>query len=102
MAMRNKNANDRDHEIHFIRENASLIIETFMEKYIYNTIEHEIQLDSDRHEEENKGNNLMSDEGTARNQMRGFELIMKIFGHITIQDWLKVQSGMNKKYNYHF
>jgi hypothetical protein len=32
--------------------------------------------------------------------MRGFELIFKIFDHITLQDWLKVQRSLKKNYHY--
>jgi hypothetical protein len=60
-----------------------------MEKYIYNTIELEIDTEESRHDEESKVNQI-SDEGTARNQMRGFELIMKVFQHISLVDWLMV------------
>lgn len=60
-----------------------------MEKYIYNTVELEIDSDEFRHDEESKAN-LTSEEGTARNQMRGFELIMKVFHQISLVDWLKV------------
>ena len=34
--------------------------------------------------------------------MRGFELIMKVFQHITLVDWLKVQKRMHFKNHYHF
>lgn len=34
--------------------------------------------------------------------MRGFELIMKIFQQIALNDWLKVQKRMHYKHNYHF
>lgn len=34
--------------------------------------------------------------------MRGFELIMKVFQHISLVDWLKVQKRMHQKQNYHF
>ena len=56
---------------------------TFMEKYIYNTLEDPSEEDSDKE-------NMITSEPTKRSQMRGFELITKLFEIITIQDWLKV------------
>ena len=40
----------------FVRDHASIIIDTFMEKYIYNTIELEIDSDDFRNDEESKHN----------------------------------------------
>ena len=50
----------------FVRENSSILIETFMEKYIYNTVELEIDSEDVRREEENKAPHI-SEEGTFRN-----------------------------------
>ena len=51
-----------------------------MENYVYNTTSWDIQNQGDgMHEEENKRSHRTNDEATARNQMRGFELIHKVF-----------------------
>ena len=62
-----------------------------MQKYIYNTIDHNSE--DGRNEDQN-----IASEPTMRNQMRGFELIMNLFEHITLQDWLKVQNRMTSSH----
>lgn len=86
----------------FVRENAVKICEDFVDKYIYNTITLEMESGEGRTEEESKTSYIKSEEGTARNYMRGFELITKIFMNITIQEWLMVQKRIQHKRNYHF
>ena len=80
---REKAANEEEHLRRLIRDNEGLICDNFMEQYVNNTIELEIQNDSGSEQEENKIN-LSSEEKTARNQMRGFSLIMKIFEAMTL------------------
>jgi len=71
-----------------------------MEKHVYNTHRHPGHDSEEENHEE--GCNTNTSEPTARNQMRGFELITKVFQQITLFDFLKIQKRMHKKHNYHF
>jgi len=70
-----------DHFQSQVRENAGIICEKFMEKYIYNMVDLENSKEEDSHDENTINH---SENTTARSQMRGFELIMKIFDSITV------------------
>lgn len=72
-----------------IRENAAVIRDNFMEKYIFTTTEAEDNVQS-LDDPNNMAAHSNSAGGSTRNQMRGFELIQKVFDLITIQDWLKL------------
>ena len=85
-----------------IRENSSLIRDSFMEKYIYNTTELEISKDDESHDDQNARDDHRSGQTSTRHLMRGFELITSIFDQITLQDWLKVQRSVSFRHIYHF
>lgn len=70
-----------------------------MEKYIFTTTEADDNVQS-LEDPNNMAAHSNSAGGSTRNQMRGFELIQKVFDLITIQDWLKLQ--MSLKNNHHY
>ena len=68
-----------------------------MHKYILNAIGLEISKDEDSNGDQS---NRIQVSESRNNQMRGFELIQKIFERITLQDWLKVQRSLGNKLHY--
>ena len=69
-----------------------------MHKYIFNAIGLEISKD-DGDSNGDQSNRLQVSE-SRNNQMRGFELIQKIFERISLQDWSKVQRSLGNKLHY--
>lgn len=78
-----------------------------MKKYILNAIELEIAK-NDAQSHDDQGGNLIGasqhSEGgfSQRNLQRGFELILKLFDQISIQDWLKIQRSLTHLHGCHF
>jgi hypothetical protein len=93
-----------------IRENAGKLCESFMERYIFNAVDLEMSKDDESHDDQNNiagthgdaAGGLAGKQSSHRNQMRGFELINKLFQQITLQDWLKVQKRLSNRHNYHY
>jgi len=87
-----------------LRENCALICESFMDKYILNAIGLEVSKDDMNNEDlQHQSSAHISDQiASHRSQMRGFDLVFKIFDHITLQDWLKVQRSLSKSHSYHY
>lgn len=69
-----------------------------------NAIEQENEAQSHDDQGGNRiGASQHSDGGfSQRNLQRGFELIMKLFDQISLQDWLKIQRGLTNWHGCHF
>lgn len=74
-------------------------MDSFLKKFVFNFIELETAKDDESAEQMHS--NRITNSDSQHVAMRGFELIFKLFEHMTIQDWLKIQRSLHNLQGFH-